>query len=117
VPQPLDIFQPDTAGQHVVRQVEYMIGFVIRQMYLQQRHLLVDPLGQAELGNQPVYRGDAAETGRVDVPTDLVGHRTRAEHRGLLLTPMPGQCVPSPRPAGGGVPRSAGSARAISSAG
>jgi hypothetical protein len=44
-PQPFDIFQPDTAGQHVVGKVEHVVGLVVGQVHLQQPYLVVDLLG------------------------------------------------------------------------
>ncbi len=91
--QPLDVLQPRAAAQHVVGQVQHMIGLVVRQVHLQQLQPVIDLLDQPQLGDQPVHRGDPAEAGRVDVAADLVAHLARGQHRRRPGTPMPRQRV------------------------
>ena len=59
--QPLDVFQPGTATQHVVGQVQHVIGLMVGQVHLQQAQALVDLIDQAQPGHQPVHRADPAE--------------------------------------------------------
>lgn len=94
VAQPLDVFQPRPAAQHVVGEVQHVIRLVVRQMHLEQLHTLVDRLRQPQPADQPVHRGDATEARRVRIRPDLVAHLARVEHRPRLRTPMPRPRVP-----------------------
>ena len=70
-----------------------MIGLVVRQVSLKQFQVGVDGLRQPEPADQPVQRGDPAETGGVHVAADLVVHRAIAQDRDRLRAPVPGQPV------------------------
>jgi hypothetical protein len=106
MPQPFDVLQPGATAQHVVGQVQHVIGLVVGQVHPQQRQVLVDLLGQAQPGHQPVHRGDPPETGGIHVAADLVPDRARGQHRDQLWAPVPGQGVPGgdPAPPSGRVP-------------
>ena len=94
VAQPFDVFQPGATAQHVVRQVQHVIGLVVRQVHLQQMQPLVDPLGQPEPAHQSVHRRYPAEARRVHVGADLVAHLSRGQHRYRPRFPVPGLGVP-----------------------
>ena len=103
--QPFDVLQPGAAAEHVVGQVQHVVGLVVGQVHLQQVQLLVDLLDQPEPGDQPVHRGDPAEAGRVDVAADLVADLPEVSI-GAGRAPVPGLRVPRrhPAPAAGRVP-------------
>jgi hypothetical protein len=89
MPQPLDVLQPGAAAGHVVGEVQHVIGLLIGQVHLQQGQTVVDLLDQAQLGHQPMHRGDPPEAGGIDVPADLVAHRARVQHRCAPRAPLP----------------------------
>jgi hypothetical protein len=95
VAQPLDILQPRAAAQHVVGQIQYVVGLVIRQMHLQQPQPFVDLFGKPELRHQPVHGADAAVAHGVRVRANLIVHRVRAEHRRRPLRPVSRPPVPN----------------------
>jgi hypothetical protein len=98
VAQPFDILEPGAAAGHVVGQVQHVVGLVVGKVHLQQLQILVDPIDQAQPGDQPMHRGDPPETGGVDVGADLVAHRTRVQHRPRLRRPAPRPRMPHRHP-------------------
>jgi len=89
MPQALDVLQPRAATQHVVGQIQHVVGLVIRQMRLQQLQRGVDRFRQAQFRHQRVHGGDTAVAHRLRPSPDLVVHSTRAKHRLRLRRPVP----------------------------
>ena len=60
VPQQLQVLEPSAAGEVVVRDVQDVIGLVVRPIHLQHIESLIDGLGEPESLGQQLHRTDAA---------------------------------------------------------
>ena len=89
LPAPLDILQARPATQHVVRDPEHVIRFVIRQMHLQHLHVPIDRGHQPRVLRQPMHRADPATRQSAHPITVLILHVARPIHRRRLRLPRP----------------------------
>ena len=64
LPAVLDVVERAPPTQHVVRDVQHVIGLVVRMMDFQEGDGIVDALRQPELLHHPVDRTDPAVRGR-----------------------------------------------------
>ena len=75
-----DVLQTGAVAQGVVGEVEHVIGFVIRQMDLEQVQAAVDGVDQAELPGQEVDGADAAVGDAAAAVADFVVDVAGGEH-------------------------------------
>jgi hypothetical protein len=89
LPPLLHILQARPATEHVVRDAEHVIRFVIRQMHLQHLHVPIDRVDQPRVLRQPMHGADPT-TGESAPPIAVlilnVAHRV---HRARLRVPRP----------------------------
>src|SRR3990172_1742246 len=76
----LQIFQASSAAQRVVRQVEHVVRFVIRQVKLEQVQPLVDRCSQSQLTHQLMDQADAAVRRAHAPPGQLVVNVAAPQH-------------------------------------
>jgi hypothetical protein len=77
----IDILQTGAAGEHVVGQVQHMIGLGVGHMHREQVQALVDTPHEADTRKQAVHREQPTERGRLDVTADLVVDLPGCQHR------------------------------------
>src|SRR5260370_283516 len=78
------VLQASAVAQGVIRQVEHVIGLVVRQMDFQHVQTLVDGVDQADAPRQQVDGADAAMGDAVDPVADVIVNIPGGEH-GLLV--------------------------------
>ena len=81
------MFDPFAAGQDVERDVQDMVGFVIRQMPLEDVDIAVDIADQPGPASQQVHGTDATGTEALDTIGQLVMDVGRGHHRLVALGP------------------------------
>ena len=89
LPPLLDILQARAPAQHVVRQAEHVIRFVIRQRHLQDLHVPVDRVDQPRVLRQPMHRANPATRQAPHPIAVLVLNIPRSIHRRRLRLPGP----------------------------
>ncbi len=98
VPPQLDVVQSPTAAQQVVRDVQDVIGLVVRPVELQQVQPGIDALHQTAAQNHVVGSGEATVRHASGPLRELVGHAAAGKDRapGVLPRSGPGQTAPNP---------------------
>src|SRR5262249_31551527 len=84
-----EVLQALTAGQHVVGEMEDVVGFEVGQVTLEQVQLTVDGVGQAQLPDQDVQGAEAAGMQAAVLVANLVMDVVVAEQAAVLFGPLP----------------------------
>jgi hypothetical protein len=87
LPALLDILQARPAAEHVVRDPEHVIRFVIRQVDLQHLDVAIDRLDQPRVLRQAMHGADAAARQPADPIAVLILNVARRVHRPRLRVP------------------------------
>jgi hypothetical protein len=80
----LDVVERPAPAQHVVRDVQDVIGLVVRPMDLQQLDVGIDPLVQPDAVHQVVHRPDPANSNRARSLRHFVAHPPRRKLRAVF---------------------------------
>ena len=81
VAPPLDVLQTSSLAQRVQRQIEHMVGFIIRTAALQNRQARVNRLDQPTLASHSQHQRHAAVHEGLSLVRQLRLQPRRAEHR------------------------------------
>jgi hypothetical protein len=94
----VDVFQPGAAGEHVVGQIQDVVGLGVGHVHRQQVQAGVNTPHQADTREQTMHREQPAKRRRLDVATDLVADLSCRQHRLRPRTPVPCQPMPGRHP-------------------
>ena len=83
----LEVLEAVAASEHVERDVQDVIGLVVRQVELQQVQAPIDFIDQADPSRQLQHQADAAGDHPPSPVGHLVGDSNRPHHRARLRTP------------------------------
>jgi len=78
-----EVFQALSIRQGVVRDVEYMIRFVIRKVKLQQLDVAINRVNEPALSSERMFQPEASITDRFVSISDLVLNIACLKHRGI----------------------------------
>ena len=81
LPSQLDVFQPLSATKHVVRDVQHVVGLVIRLVNLQHSHVCVDRFGQPKPAYHTLHCTHSAVCDSARLRGDLVLNVPASQHR------------------------------------
>ena len=90
VAQAFEVFQAVSMAEKVIRDVEYMIQFVIGQMTLEQMQVLIEGADQAALSGQQMYRPNATVGQAPGSFGQIIVDVRRREHGVVLFVPGEG---------------------------
>ena len=87
IPPQFQVFQTRATGQQIERDIEYVIGFTVRQMKPEDRTLLVDAPSEIQLSHELLHHSDPSGGNGLRAIRQFQLNRWRAQH-GRLPAPV-----------------------------